>query len=88
MDKVNKLSTRRNEMVHSKYHHWTNVDGKAGLLRKNSKLRASKGVREKDEEELLPEAFDADLKKLSETLAALESFRLRVIDWQYPIAEA
>ena len=29
-----------------------------------------------------------DLKNLSETLAALESFRLRVIDWQYPNAEA
>ena len=79
-----KLGERRNDLVHSKYFHWINFEGKTGLIRENSKLRGSKGMREQQEEELLPEAFNADLKALSSASQNLEKFRLKVIDYLYP----
>lgn len=78
------LGERRNDIVHSKYSLWTNVEGAAGLVRENSKLRAGKGVRQIEEEDLLPETFDFDLSRLSVALEALQSFRLKIIDWLYP----
>lgn len=85
MFELGELGKRRNEMVHSKYNLWLNIDGKEGLLRTNSKLRASKGEREEHEEELQPEAFDADLQKLSAAAAKLEEFRLQILDWLHPV---
>lgn len=84
MVELRKLGERRNDLVHSKYMSWVNVEGAAGLIRQNSKLRASKGVREENEEELLPEAFSADFRRLASALQALEAFRLKVIDWLSP----
>ena len=81
---VLKLGERRNELVHSKYVVWINAEGSHGLLRQNSALRASKGFREDGEEELLPDALVDDGDKLDVALQALESFRLRVINWAYP----
>ncbi|MFY9328479.1 MAG: hypothetical protein WAO76_10735 [Georgfuchsia sp.] len=78
------LGDRRNDLVHSGYNAWLNVDGKEGLLRRNSKLRGSKGEREEHEEELQPDAFDQDLQRLAAAASRLEAFRLRVIDWRYP----
>jgi hypothetical protein len=85
VDELKKLGKRRNDLVHSKYASWTNVHGAAGLIRQNSKLRASKGSREEDEEELLPEGLNADIECLFTTLRALEPFRLKIIDWLYPV---
>lgn len=82
-----KLSERRNDLVHSKYTPWANVTGAVGLIRENSKLRAGKGIRELEEEELLPEAFDADFKHLDGTLRELERFRLNIIGCIYPDAD-
>lgn len=79
-----KLGERRNEIVHSKYSMWINVEGEHGLMRENSVLRASKGVREESEEELLPEAFELDCGRLSMALQILERFRLQIIEWHYP----
>lgn len=78
------LGERRNELVHSRYNAWFNVDGNEGLLRRNSKLRGSKGEREEKEEELQPGAFDQDLQRLAAAAARLEAFRLQVIRWLYP----
>jgi len=78
------LGERRNELVHSRYNAWLNVEGKEGLLRRNSKLRGKKGEREEEEEELQPDAFDQDLQRLAAAASRLEAFRLRVIDWRYP----
>lgn len=78
------LGERRNDLVHSRYNAWLNVEGNEGLLRRNSKLRGSKGEREEKEEELQPNAFDQDLQRLAEASSRLEAFRLRVIDWLYP----
>jgi hypothetical protein len=47
-------------------------------------LRGRKGEREEKEEELQPEAFNADLQRLAVAAAELEKFRLQVIDWLYP----
>ena len=76
MVELGKLGERRNEIVHSKYAYWLDVHGKAGLLRENSKLHAGKGIREEEEEELLPEAFLPDFERLTVALNALERFRL------------
>ena len=84
MVELRDLGERRNDLVHSRYNPWLNVDGKEGLLRRNSKLRGSKGEREETEEELQPQAFDGDFQRLSVAGAALEKFRLEVIDWLNP----
>lgn len=84
MVELRDLGERRNDLVHSRYNAWLNVHGKEGLLRRNSKLRGSKGEREETEEELQSQAFDGDLERLANASARLEAFRLRVIDWLYP----
>ncbi len=81
---VLKLGERRNELVHSKYAAWIDVEGTYGLLRKNSVLRASKGFRDDGEEELRAEELERDGDRLGVALQALESYRLKVIDWEYP----
>jgi len=83
ISQVIKLCERRNEILHSKYDTYQNVDGRLGLIRQNSRLRASKGVREMSEEELLPEALDTDVKNISSCLEELEVYRLKVLDWIY-----
>jgi hypothetical protein len=84
MVELGRLGERRNDLVHSRYAGWFNVHGGEGLLRTNSKLRASEGQRQEVEEELQPEAFNKDLAKVSQLAAQLEDFRLKVIDWKYP----
>ncbi|MBI4191707.1 MAG: hypothetical protein HY525_14360 [Betaproteobacteria bacterium] len=84
MVELGKLGQRRNELVHSRYNDWINIEGRLGLLRKNSRLSAKKGEREELEEELQPEAFDGDLQRLGLAATELERFRLQVIDWLYP----
>lgn len=84
MVELRELGERRNDLVHSRYNPWIDVNGKEGLLRTNAKLRGSKGHREEKEEELQPEAFEADLQRLAEATEALEKFRLQIIDWLYP----
>lgn len=88
MRELRELGERRNEMVHSRYHLWIDVNGNEGLLRRNSKLRGKAGEREELEEELQPETFDGDLERLTAAAARLEVFRLKVIEWLYPDNEA
>lgn len=88
ISELQKLSERRNDIVHSRYRRWRNVDGLDGLIRYNSELSGKKGIREDVEEELLPEKFEEDCDRCSVSLMALERFRLKVIDWRYPDAPA
>ena len=81
---LGKLGERRNDLVHSRYSRWLNVAGNEGLLRTNSKLRSRKGEREEMEEELLPEAFDIDLQRLSRAALEMDKFRLQILNWLYP----
>lgn len=87
INELNELGQRRNDLVHSKYNPWFNIEGKEGLLRTNSKLRASKGEREEHEEELQPEAFNTDIERLRVAANIIEKFRLQIIDWKYPELE-
>lgn len=80
-----KVGELRNAIVHSKYSHWINVEGKHGLIREQSKLRPSAGTRQVEAHDLLPSSFLEDLQKVSELLRELERFRLIVIDALYPI---
>ena len=84
MVELGKLGERRNDIAHSRYVRWRNVEGLDGLIRYNSELSGKKGIREDVEEEILPEQFEADCDRLSIALMALEKFRLKVIDWRYP----
>ena len=61
---LRKLGERRNELVHSRYHPWRDIEGAEGLLRINSQLHGKEGVRKEHEEELQPNAFDSDLSRL------------------------
>lgn len=88
MGELGRLGERRNDLMHSKYTQWLNVEGAQGLIRQNSKLRGGKGIREEVEEELLPEAFNADFARLDSALQQLEVFRMKVIDWLYPDVQA
>lgn len=84
IDEIVELCKRRNDMVHSKYRSLLNVEGRIGLLRENSKLKPSKGIREKMEEELMSEDFTDDLNKISRVSNDLESYRLKIIGWLFP----
>ena len=83
-----KLGARRNDIVHSHYYNWTTADGESGLLRHNSKLRGSKGERAESVEELLPKDLWQDLGDLNNACDRLESYRLKIIDWVYPVESA
>lgn len=83
MTELVKLGERRNEIVHSKYSSFINVEGIAGLRRERSKLAASKGQRDVQEEDLLPESFAEDLERLSAAQKSLETFRLKIINRVY-----
>lgn len=87
MVELRELGERRNELVHSHYTPWLNTDGKEGLLRTNPRLSGSKGKREEKEEELQPEAFNTDLRRLNAAALEIEQYRLQIIDWLYPIDE-
>ncbi len=84
MAELRELDERRNDIVHSHYQPWINIHGSEGLLRRNSKLLGKAGDRKEAEEELQPDAFDTDLKRLAAAGERLETFRRQIIDWLYP----
>lgn len=85
MAELAKLGERRNDLVHSTYNDWFDMDGNQGLLRRHSRLRGKAGEREETTEELQPEAFDADLEALASAHTRLDALRLQAIDWLHPI---
>ncbi len=84
MVELGELGARRNKLVHSTYMTWIDAAGAVGLFRQNSRLRDSKGTREQEEEELLPDAFNKDIESLYVALQELGKFRLKIIDWICP----
>ncbi len=83
MSSLQKLAERRNDLVHSRYSSFLTTDKRTGLLRQNSKLSASKGMRQESEEELYAEDFVKDFEAQSLASNKLEEYRLKVIDWKY-----
>lgn len=82
--KLKKLGQRRNDLVHSNYIPCYGLEGFKGLIRENSKLRGSKGLLEKTEEELLPETLNKDLEQIEMFFNELSDFRQRIINWIHP----
>lgn len=82
-ERLLKLGTRRNHFVHSRWFHWINTEGQPGLLRRNARVTARTALIDETEEELQPEAFEADLENLPAVLRELEVFRQQVLDLKY-----
>ena len=88
MTELRELGEIRNKIVHSTYAPFISVEGQVGLRRESSRLAASTGQREVQEEDLLPESFAEDLKRLDAAQQSLETFRSKILDWLYGEANA
>ena len=82
--KIQKLATRRNDLVHSFYALLTTIDGSLALARQPTKLKPSEGLRAQAEEDILPDRLEKELQEMKLILGDLEVFRLSVISIQYP----
>lgn len=87
MSRVQKLATRRNDIVHSFYNMLITVDGEVGITRKPTKLKPSEGVREQPHEDILAGHLQQDLNEVKALLSELESYRLMAIDRLYPVTK-
>lgn len=83
MTKVQKLATRRNEIVHSFYHTLMASDGRVGVMRRPTRLKPSEGAREQPHEDILPGKLKDEINEIQSLLSELEVYRLKAIDLQY-----
>lgn len=84
MTRIQKLATRRNNLVHSFYSLLTTVDGEAALARTPTRLKPSDGIREQDGEDILSGKLEGELLEMRSILKDLETYRLQAIDIKYP----
>ena len=84
MTRIQKLATRRNDLVHSFYGLLVTVDGEAALARTPTRLKPSEGIRTQDGEDILPAKLEAEISTMGEILQELEKYRLEAIDIKYP----
>jgi hypothetical protein len=80
MTRIQKLATRRNDLVHSFYRLLTTVDGQAALARTPTRLKPSDGLREQDGEDILPAQLAEEITEMRSILQELELCRRRVVD--------
>ncbi len=88
MSQIQKLATRRNDLVHSFYALLVTVDGTEALARQPTKLKPSEGLREQDGEDILPAKLEAEIKEVHSILQGLENYRLQAIDIKCPDNES
>lgn len=88
MSRIQKLATRRNDLVHSFYGLLTTVDGKAALARQPTKLKPSEGLRAQEGEDILPAQLEREVAEMNSILQELEKYRLQAIDIKYPDNES
>lgn len=88
MVRIQKLATRRNDLVHSFYGLLITVDGDAALARQPTKLKPSEGLREQEGEDILPERLESEIKEMHSILKELETYRLKAIEIRYPVDES
>lgn len=88
MSRIQKLATRRNDLVHSFYGLLITVDGEAALARQPTKLKPSEGLREEEGEDILPARLEAEISEMHSILQELEKYRLQAIDIKYPVKES
>ena len=86
--RIQKLATRRNDLVHSFYHLLITVDGELALTRKPTRLKPSEGLREQPDEDILANRLESEIKEMKQILTELERYRLSAIDVLYPDSEA
>ncbi|MBL8527775.1 MAG: hypothetical protein JNL68_08835 [Burkholderiales bacterium] len=84
MVRIQKLATRRNDLVHSFYNLLITVNGEAALARTPTRLKPSEGIREQDGEDILPAKLEAEISEMRSILQELEAFRLQAINIKYP----
>jgi hypothetical protein len=77
-----KLGELRNELAHSKYMNLIENGTVMALVRENSRLSSSQGVRLISQEDLSIDSFDPYFARISEARTNLEKFRLKIIDWE------
>ncbi len=86
MNKCKKIGQERNVIVHSVYYPLTKVDGTKRLIQQNPRLKFKGGSHiSPNDKELAIEDFVKINTKISEVLEEIEKFRLKLIDWNYPI---
>jgi len=84
MTRIQKLATRRNDLVHSFYNLLITVDGAAALARTPTRLKPSDGIREQEGEDILPTKLVTEISEMRSILQELETYRLQAIDIKYP----
>lgn len=84
MTRIQKLATRRNELVHSFYSLLVTANGEAALARTPTRLKPSDGVRKQEGEDIVSTKLEAEILEAKSILHALEVFRLQVIDISNP----
>ncbi len=86
MNKCKKIGQERNVVVHSVYYPLTKVDGSKRLIQQNPRLKFKDGSKiSVNDKELSLEDFENLNIKITHALEELEKFRLKLIDWEYPI---
>lgn len=83
MSRIQKLATRRNDLVHSFYMSLITLEGETTLARQPTKLKPSKGLREQNEENILPTQLETEISEMHSLLQELEKYRLQAIDIRY-----
>ncbi len=84
MSRIQKLATRRNDLVHSFYGLLTTVDGEVALARQPTKLKPSAGLREQEGEDILPVPLEEEISEMQSILQEIENYRMQAIDIKYP----
>lgn len=83
MVRIQKLATRRNDLVHSFYGLLVTVDGKAALARMPTRLKPSEGARKQDGEDILPTKLEDEISEMHSILQEMEKYRMQAINIKY-----
>lgn len=88
MARIQKLATRRNDLVHSFYSLLVTVDGGFALARQPTRLKPSECLREQEGEDFHPQHLESEISEMHSILQKLETYRLQAIDIRYPDDES
>jgi len=88
MSRIQKLATRRNDLVHSFYGLLITVNGEAALARQPTKLKPSEGLREQEGEDILQERLETEISEMHSILQEIEKYRQQSINIKYPDNES
>ena len=88
VQRIQKLATRRNDLVHSFYHYLITVEGDLALSRVPTRLKPSEGLREQPSEDIPPSRLESEIAEMKQILEELEKYRMLAINALYPDVEA